>query len=61
MYIKEIMKAMEFEETKPQINADERRLVALNLSILIGVSTNSNAIHDPFNFYSWLTEIDQKA
>jgi len=42
------------------MNADKRRLVALNLSILM-VLRNSNAIYDPFNFYPWFTEIDQKA
>jgi hypothetical protein len=30
---KEIMKAMEFEETKPQMNADERRFNALSEEI----------------------------
>ncbi|VVB91577.1 Uncharacterised protein [uncultured archaeon] len=56
------------------MNADKRRFVALDLSMInivvsglfpvdfyfySSATTNLNAIHNPLDFYPWLTEIQQ--
>ncbi len=40
-------------------NADERRFIAWDLYVSI-IFLDLDTIHDPFDFYPWLIEIDQK-